>query len=276
DFEICDGVDNDRNGVVDDNPKECTPCLSVGACATNVRSECTQGAWTCAYESSAYEKTETRCDRIDNDCDGLTDELPECVEACNGADDDKDGNIDESPLGAPTCGGIGVCTAGGRPECHGASGWSCAYDGVGYEPNESRCDDLDNDCDGQVDESCSGNDRVVGISRHPFRTSLPMSIAFDLTLSGGRAYVNGSSNMQIVDITSPTSPVLRGTYTPPLTVQAIAAVGTNAYVATRGTSFDSPYLRTINASSPSTPTETAALPLSGSPASLTSSATHLF
>jgi len=50
-----------------------------------------------------------------------------------------------------------VC-AGAVEACGGAAGWlACTASeyGTQYEASESRCDGMDNDCDGQVDEGCS-------------------------------------------------------------------------------------------------------------------------
>lgn len=78
----------------------------------------------CSVTNEGFEK----CDAVDNDCDGSTDE---------------GFNVGSS------CGGAGVCTGGTL---------ACAADGLGTEcvggsqPTDEICDALDNDCDGQTDE----------------------------------------------------------------------------------------------------------------------------
>jgi len=89
----------------------------------------------------AIDGCEAPCDREPGD------------EACNGEDDDCDGIVDEgvvAPAGLD-CGGPGLCN-GLRPACRGAEGFVCPYPD-GYEARETRCDNLDNDCDGRIDEA---------------------------------------------------------------------------------------------------------------------------
>ncbi len=72
------------------------------------------------------------------------------AETCDGADDDCDGRVDEDwpDLGEPCGEGQGVCADAGR--------WVCGADDVvcsaPAEPQDERCDGLDNDCDGAIDE----------------------------------------------------------------------------------------------------------------------------
>jgi hypothetical protein len=156
--EICDGVDNDKNGAIDDKTVDCpTECNTKGVCA-QVKQTCAgKSGWTCEYTSPALERDkETLCDGLDNDCDGLVDEeLVGCFEICDGIDNDKNGSIDENPKDPPTCPKVlGVCSGGVTATCAGAAGWKCAYTSNAYEAEESKCDGLDNDCDGLVDEGC--------------------------------------------------------------------------------------------------------------------------
>jgi len=136
--EDCDGFDNDCNGTVDDNldPPDCP--LQAGVCQGATHPCGGVDGWQAcgpnAYGAD-YEAEESRCDGLDNDCDGATDE----------------------ELTGPACPlQMGVC-AGSRRPCQGAGGWGgcdASVYGADYEADETRCDDLDNDCDGSTDEGC--------------------------------------------------------------------------------------------------------------------------
>ena len=74
-LELCNGVDDDANGFIDDNASDAgSPCtVGVGACATTGAEVCTGGTLVCSGTLGAP-APEVCGDGVDNDCDGTTDE----------------------------------------------------------------------------------------------------------------------------------------------------------------------------------------------------------
>ncbi|MFT3709420.1 MAG: MopE-related protein [Archangium sp.] len=78
--ELCDGKDNDCDGVIDDDPSNAPACpLNTGVCEFSVQ-QCRDGGFVnnCgpATYGPMYEVQEQTCDGLDNDCDGNADSRP--------------------------------------------------------------------------------------------------------------------------------------------------------------------------------------------------------
>ena len=132
--EICNGVDDDCDGPIDDG-LGATTC-GLGICEHTV-DNCADGAPQACdpYEGAG-------------------------VELCNGLDDDCMGDVDED-LGTTTC-GLGICEHTIDNCVDGAPQVCDPYEGAGLE----SCNGLDDDCDGDVDEELGTTTCGLGPCAH--------------------------------------------------------------------------------------------------------------
>jgi hypothetical protein len=149
--EICNGIDDDCNGVVDGITRSCytgaAGTAGVGICRPGTQT-CTAGSWgTCAGEVIP---TTERCDNLDNNCNGTTDET--------------------WPLKGTSCvSGVGACARSGVWICNGlGTGLVCSA--TPGSPTAETCNNVDDNCDGIVDNgvtrSCyTGPAGTAGVGR---------------------------------------------------------------------------------------------------------------
>lgn len=170
--EICNNLDDDCDGVVDNgfdkmnDPSNCGTCGHI-CTAPNATSICVEGECVissctpgyadldeqepgCEYRCPLYPPQDEDCNGIDDDCDGVADE-PEDLPA-------PPVGICNTTPGTPCAGTVMVCDSRGTPA---VTTWYCNYGaGVEFDPripngiydSETLCDGHDGDCDGIADD----------------------------------------------------------------------------------------------------------------------------
>jgi len=179
--ERCDGIDNDCDQRIDELEAACE--VGVGRCRRAGRARCIDGDEVCSAVEGLPQPE--RCDPLDWSCDGRTDDVEgasqacevnggcgllvcaagqaalRCIpvppgslpETCDGEDNDCDDRIDEAVPGAgdQCVAGTGICARTGRVECMPDEG-GLVCDATAGRPEPERCNGLDDDCNGTVDD----------------------------------------------------------------------------------------------------------------------------
>ena len=138
----CDAKDNDCDGATDEDQGCCGTEGKEQDCGTT-KGECEKGKQTCQADGEWSEcagpdyvgAVDELCDKLDNDCDGQTDE--------------------ENPEGGETCGVTkGECKAGIKVCVDGKI--VCQNE---IPATDEVCDGKDNDCDGTPDNGLAADDK---------------------------------------------------------------------------------------------------------------------
>jgi hypothetical protein len=194
--EVCNGVDDNCNGAVDEQLQNClcnpavgSPCAVAGA-----QGPCAAGHVACngTCVSDAQPQPES-CNGVDDNCNGAVDEgvtggacsagvgacaasgQQLCVagafvcnavpgqpqpETCNGIDDNCNGQVDEGLTNGSCTAGTGACLSSGQLACVAGSYLCNAVPG---QPQPETCNGIDDNCNGQVDEGLSSGVCTVGV-----------------------------------------------------------------------------------------------------------------
>jgi MYXO-CTERM domain-containing protein len=161
-FEVCNGADDDCDTRIDEGfpvGQACDDGL-LGACLGTGVEVCnaTEDGTDCMITNPGATPGTEVCNGLDDNCNGLVDEMLNCQpgctptgpDLCDGLDNDCDNTIDEGdPLIGTPCGqtdagpcefGVNACI-GGMIECVGE-----------VPPGTEVCNGLDDDCDGVGDD----------------------------------------------------------------------------------------------------------------------------
>jgi hypothetical protein len=195
--EICDGLDNDCNGHVDDVPGGCM-------CAPGATQACysgparTEGVGPCHGGMS-------RCDEAGLGSGPCADQVLPGVETCNGVDDDCNGTVDDvRGLGAECSVGLGACQRQGVTLCGGDGALHCQA--TPGQPAPEVCDGIDNDCDGRVDQTAAG----APLTRPCFDGAPPAQPGDGLCRAGTQTCRGGAWSVQCDGEVGPATEVCDG------------------------------------------------------------------
>jgi alpha-tubulin suppressor-like RCC1 family protein len=183
---LCNSLDDDCNGQVDEDFTPTATSCGVGACARTGQTTCAAGVPGNTCHPGTPAVSDTTCNNVDDNCNGTKDEgyvsvatscgvggcarngMSSCVSGsvrsncspatpaandavCNNVDDDCNGQVDEDFVATATSCGLGACARTGTTSCAGGSVQSSCVAGTPAS-SDATCNNVDEDCNGQKDE----------------------------------------------------------------------------------------------------------------------------
>lgn len=127
----CNGRDDDCGGNVYEGFVTMVTTCSIGPCAADGITACVDGTVVDSCMASAPSGTDNTCNNLDEDCDGRT---------------------DESFVSTASNCGIGACRSSGVITCSSGRTRDSCRAGTPLASDDTTCDNVDDDCSGQVDE----------------------------------------------------------------------------------------------------------------------------
>jgi hypothetical protein len=139
----CNALDDDCDGQSDEEFAAGPTSCGLGACASTGVSSCVGGvAGDSCVPGPPLAPSDTTCDGVDDNCDGL---------------------VDDGYLSLVTACGLGVCERVGSTSCVGGAVQDSCVPGPPAAPDDASCNGQDDDCSGQVDEDYAAQPTVCGV-----------------------------------------------------------------------------------------------------------------